>query len=351
MRRRVEPPPPPDPRDVALGLFVVGVRAAALAGRLAYASFRVAASAPVVGSRVRRAGEGLASAGQESRLSFRSRLEAAGGDVLAAPELERALDQALESPLTDAVGRSLAEHRVVDRVARPVLAAPDVESELVSALEDERAQRLVGQLTERVLRSPELKRGVEEIVASPEVRSALTRQTTSFADELAERARRRATLLDHRASRAPAGPYAGVATRGLALVIDAALVNAIVLVVAALVGLVGSLVGGLGSDWLLAVLLGAGWLLAGVAYFVPFWTLTGQTPGMRVMRLRVVHDADGPPSPGRSLVRLVGLWLAIVPLFAGFLPVLFDARRRGLHDFLAGTVVLYGEAAGARPAA
>jgi uncharacterized RDD family membrane protein YckC len=43
------------------------------------------------------------------------------------------------------------------------------------------------------------------------------------------------------------------------------------------------------------------------------------------------------------VVRLIGLGLAIVPLFLGFLPVLVDARRRGLHDFLAGTVVLYAE--------
>jgi uncharacterized RDD family membrane protein YckC len=41
-------------------------------------------------------------------------------------------------------------------------------------------------------------------------------------------------------------------------------------------------------------------------------------------------------------VRLIGLGLAIIPLFAGFLPVLVDDRRRGLHDFLAGTVVLHG---------
>jgi uncharacterized RDD family membrane protein YckC len=46
------------------------------------------------------------------------------------------------------------------------------------------------------------------------------------------------------------------------------------------------------------------------------------------------------PSVYRSLVRFVGLILAIVPLFAGFLPVLFDSRRRGLQDFLSGTVVI-----------
>jgi hypothetical protein len=35
--------------------------------------------------------------------------------------------------------------------------------------------------------------------------------------------------------------------------------------------------------------------------------------------------------------------LAIVPLFAGLLPVLVDDRRRGLHDLIAGTIVPYSE--------
>jgi uncharacterized RDD family membrane protein YckC len=58
----------------------------------------------------------------------------------------------------------------------------------------------------------------------------------------------------------------------------------------------------------------------------------------------VSTDRGEPPGIGRSSVRVVGLGLAIIPLFAGFLPVLVDARRRGLHDFLAGTVVLHGMA-------
>jgi uncharacterized RDD family membrane protein YckC len=74
-------------------------------------------------------------------------------------------------------------------------------------------------------------------------------------------------------------------------------------------------------------------------YLVTFWTVTGETPGMRVMGLRVTDHHGAPPGVGRSLLRLVGLWLAIVPLFAGFLPVLFDDRRRALQDFIAGTLV------------
>jgi uncharacterized RDD family membrane protein YckC len=39
-------------------------------------------------------------------------------------------------------------------------------------------------------------------------------------------------------------------------------------------------------------------------------------------------------------VRFVGLTIAALPLFAGFLIILVDDRRRGLHDRLARTVVV-----------
>ena len=138
-------------------------------------------------------------------------------------------------------------------------------------------------------------------------------------------------------------PYAGIATRGVALALDVAIVHAVLLVVAALLGLVASLVGELRPEWLAVALAAAGWAASVAAYFVLFWTTAGQTPGMRIMRLRVAGRDGLPPRLGRSLLRLIGLGLAIVPLFAGFLPVLFDERRRALQDFLGGTVVLYAE--------
>jgi uncharacterized RDD family membrane protein YckC len=136
-------------------------------------------------------------------------------------------------------------------------------------------------------------------------------------------------------------PYAGIATRAVALVVDVALVSTIVVVGAGLLGLVASLVGELRPQWLVATLVGCAWGLTVTIYFVLFWSVTGQTPGMRAMRLRVVTADGTPPSFWRALVRLIGLLLAIVPLFAGFLPVLFDSRRRALPDYLARTVVLY----------
>ena len=138
-------------------------------------------------------------------------------------------------------------------------------------------------------------------------------------------------------------PYAGVATRAVALVLDVAIANLFVIVAAGVLGLIASLVGDLKPEWLVAAIAGAAWTLTVTVYFVLFWSMIGQTPGMRAMRLRVVAEDGGSPSVGRALVRLIGLLLAIVPLFAGFLPVLFSERRRGLPDYLAGTVVLYAD--------
>ena len=50
----------------------------------------------------------------------------------------------------------------------------------------------------------------------------------------------------------------------------------------------------------------------------------------------------GPPpdSAARYFLYSAVFWL-IVPMFAGYLPVLFDRRRRGLPDYLASTEVVY----------
>jgi uncharacterized RDD family membrane protein YckC len=136
-------------------------------------------------------------------------------------------------------------------------------------------------------------------------------------------------------------PYAGIASRAVALGIDVLIADLAVLLGAALLALVGSLVGDPHLDTVGKLLAGAAWLAVIVGYFVVFWTSVGQTPGMRALGLRVTMASGAPVGPGRALVRVIGLGLAIVPLFAGFLPVLVDDRRRALQDFMAGTVVVY----------
>lgn len=139
-------------------------------------------------------------------------------------------------------------------------------------------------------------------------------------------------------------PYAGIASRAVALALDALLAQIIVLTVGAVLALVASLVGDANLDTPGTIIAAIAWIVFVGLYFVLFWSTAGQTPGMRVMALRVVTRTGRHPGVGRSVVRVIGLGLAIIPLFAGFIPVLFDSRRRALQDMLAGTVVLYAGA-------
>ena len=142
----------------------------------------------------------------------------------------------------------------------------------------------------------------------------------------------------------PGVPYAGIATRAVALTVDMAIVQVVVFAAGAVLTLTASLVGGFDLGTFARILAAAAWAAAIAGYFVTFWCTVGQTPGMRMMDLRVSTATGEPPGIGRSMVRVIGLALAIIPLFAGFLPVLVDDRRRGLHDLLASTVVLHGAA-------
>jgi uncharacterized RDD family membrane protein YckC len=136
-------------------------------------------------------------------------------------------------------------------------------------------------------------------------------------------------------------PYAGVASRAVALALDVLIADLVVLLGGALLALVGSLVGDIRLDTLGKLLAAAAWAATVVTYFVVFWTSAGQTPGMRMLGLRVTTTSGARLGVGQALIRVVGLGLAIVPLFAGFLPVLVDNRRRALQDFIARTLVVY----------
>lgn len=135
--------------------------------------------------------------------------------------------------------------------------------------------------------------------------------------------------------------YVGLVTRSIAFALDAAVINLVAIVVGAIVALGLSVLSV--PDWLDTVLLalaGAAYIVWTIAYFATFWSTTGQTPGDRLMEIRVCRANGERLGVGRSVFRLFCLALAAIPLFAGFLPILFDDRRRGVQDMLAGTVVV-----------
>jgi uncharacterized RDD family membrane protein YckC len=78
-----------------------------------------------------------------------------------------------------------------------------------------------------------------------------------------------------------------------------------------------------------------------IAYFTFFWTLVGYTPGKALLGLKVVHKSDKKISFFRALLRFFAYWISAIPIFLGFFWVLWDSKRQGWHDKIAGTQVVY----------
>jgi uncharacterized RDD family membrane protein YckC len=273
----------------------------------------------------------------------RAPLEAAAEDHVI-PELSRLTDRALAGPLPEELAQSVIEHHVLERIVGELASSGELDRLVGNAL----GSPLTKELTDRIVRSEEFQTAIRQIVASPELRAALTEQTAGIFDELIDELRRGAAHMDdgaeraiRRPPRAPGNVYAGVVSRSVAFAVDLLLIVAIFTVLSGFGALITSLVGTLRPTWLVDVLLGAGGAIVAAGYLIFFWSGAGRTPGMSLLRVRVRGPSGAPPSVGRAVVRTFGTWIAIIPLFAGYLPVLFDRRRRGLPDYLAGTEVVY----------
>ena len=94
-------------------------------------------------------------------------------------------------------------------------------------------------------------------------------------------------------------------------------------------------------DLAMLVLLCVPWIVA--LYFVAFWRLRGQTPGKWLLGIRVTPVGGGKLRIGRAVLRLVGYLFSALPFYLGFLWIL-GPQRRGLHDRVAGTEVVYARA-------
>lgn len=86
----------------------------------------------------------------------------------------------------------------------------------------------------------------------------------------------------------------------------------------------------------------AAWLAAGlvlVAYQPFFWALSGHTPGMQLLGLRLRRLDGSRVGLGRATLRMFAMILSALPLGLGFAAARREPRSRSWHDRLAGTVI------------
>ncbi|WP_422464133.1 MULTISPECIES: RDD family protein [unclassified Endozoicomonas] len=89
---------------------------------------------------------------------------------------------------------------------------------------------------------------------------------------------------------------------------------------------------------------GSDFLLSYVMPFVAtvlFWVYKSATPGKMAIKAIVVDEKTGnKPTIQQSVIRYIGYFLSMLPIFLGFFWVAWDGKKQGWHDKLAGTVVI-----------
>jgi uncharacterized RDD family membrane protein YckC len=288
-----------------------------------------------------------------------------GAGVRGARTVTRAtgIDKAVETAAEEAMVAAV-ESEAVERALVRVLQGPLVEEAVHGALESEALKRalvealdseLVDEVWRRLLASDEAQRLVERIAEAPELRAAISAQSVGLLEDVGHTIGNTTRRLDgvferivrrifFRRRRSVPTERAGAVTRVLAFAIDGLIVNLAFSGLAAIAALIASAFTGNGNGLSgLALALGSGaWLVLGGLYLVAFWSLAAQTPGMRFVSIRLGVDGKGLPL-GRSVKRLIGFGLATIAFGLGFLGIVFDERRRGWQDRLAGVDVLYEE--------
>ena len=284
---------------------------------------------------------------------------ATGVDKAIEDATEEAIVRALRSPAVErAIVRVLVEENAVERALEQALTSDEVARAIVNALDSDVADRV----WEELLASDKVQMLVERIAEAPEVRAAIAQQGVGLITDIGRRLTVMTEALDDAAERVVHGMLnrpgheaetnqVGLVTRALAGVVDLALISALLSIgFGILASIIPAVTGGSDglSIWGVFSFGVAGYLIGG-SIFAAFWAIVGQTPGMRFLSIHL--DAHGSQEIGlrRALKRLFAIPLSVLPFGLGFFAILLSPERRGWHDRIAGTTVLYDEEAKLAP--
>jgi uncharacterized RDD family membrane protein YckC len=276
---------------------------------------------------------------------------ATGIDDAVETATEEAIVRALESPAVERAIVRVLESDAAQEALERTLSSPAVERAAIQVLDSE----LVDVVWDRLLTSEEVQRLIERIAEAPEVRAAIAAQGFGLIDDIGRQIRRIGDRLDGGVERfvrrvigkprTATKDSVGLVTRGVAFLIDGAILNGAFLAVAAVLT---ALFGGDGvssTGWVVGA---AAWVFFGGFYLFTFWSLAGQTPGMRFLSIRIEHQGSPRLGPRVARRRLIGTVLSLIPFGLGFLGVVTRDDQRGFHDRHADTDVVRVDPVGSR---
>lgn len=139
------------------------------------------------------------------------------------------------------------------------------------------------------------------------------------------------------------GHYAGPLSRLLAYMIDVfVILGAFTMFSVGINFVFGAMIDDLDVEFTREGLVGflVFWSWAYVYYAVSL-AVAGRTLGMGIIGMRVVQKSGSPLKARHAFVRTLAMPISFLLFGLGFIGLLFGRRRRALHDWIAGTVVVY----------
>ena len=268
---------------------------------------------------------------------------ATGLDSAVETATEEAIVRALESPAVERAIVRVLESEAAQESLERMLTSPAVERAASRALDSE----VVNRAWEQLLASDEVQSLIERIAEAPEIRTAIASQGRGLISDMGRQIRRIADRFDggsracrpapdrqapHGAGRfgRPGHPWCRVRDRR-----DDPQCR---------------LLPRRGSDQravrqrrpldrrLSVRSRGLGRSSAPLPF--TFWSLAGQTPGMRFLSIRIEHEGSYVLGPRVARRRLVGLILALIPAGLGLLGIVTRDNQRGFQDRRADTDVV-----------
>ena len=290
-----------------------------------------------------------------------ARLLGAGARGAGAVGRATGIDKAVEIATEEAIVSAI-ESEAVERAIARVLEGPVIEEAVQGALDSAQVKKalletldseLVDEVWRRLLAGQQVQQLVERIAEAPEVRAAIASQSIGLLGDIGRTIAKLARDLDDTAERILRRIFfrrrrplptnrAGVITRAGAFAIDAVIINLFFTVLAGAITLLATFFGGSGSSVPRGALAAGSflWLAIVSTYLVGFWSLAGQTPGMRFLGIRL-NERRLPLR--RSVKRLIGIGLSVITFGIGFLGIVFGESRRSWADRMGHTEVVYDE--------
>jgi uncharacterized RDD family membrane protein YckC len=278
-------------------------------------------------------------------------VDAAGLDQAIETAVEEAIVRAIESEATEKAIARILNGPLIEQAVTEALKSPEVEKAIIEVLDSQTATRV----WDHVLEGPHAQRLVERVAEAPEVRAAIAAQGIGLIGDLGYQVSRVTRVIDFigervvrrilfRPQRETPTARVGFFTRALGIGVDLIIVNAVIALLGAIISGLSDSIGITNGQQLPAAMLAVGgilWFVVASLYLVVFWSLSGQTIGMRFLDIRMERDGSFRIGSRAAWRRLVGFWISAMFLGLPFLAVLIKTNRRGLHDRMGDTTVYF----------